>query len=127
MINPAHYKVKVKGVEKPVTLAFSETYDPLWVGNCVDCHCEEAQVTKQSAFLKKITTLTSFARNDKMCDEIGSFPLYSFINGFTIEEDGQYEIFYSPQKYVFPGLIASGLTTVCLIGLILFMKETKNE
>jgi hypothetical protein len=49
----------------------------------------------------------------------GSYPLYSFINGFTVTRDGEYDVYFSPQKYVLPGLIVSGIAlTSCIMFLI---------
>jgi len=87
-INPTHYKVKVTKLTKPATLAFSESYDPLW--------------------------------------EMGgqkSYPLYSLINGFMVNKDGEYDIYYTPQKYVLPGLLVSGLTLAAIITLLLIVKK----
>lgn len=78
---PTLYKVKVEGLKTPVSLVFSETYDPLW----------------------------------EIKGGSGSYPLYSLVNGFKIEKDGTYEIYFSPQKYVLPGLIVSGATLIFLI------------
>ncbi len=49
----------------------------------------------------------------------GSIPLYGLINGFNIEKDGQYDVYFSPQKYVMPGLLVSGLTLGMLVALLL--------
>ena len=87
-ISPTHYKIKVENLQKPATLAFSETYDPLW------------QLKGRS-----------------------SYPLYSLINGFYVEKDGEYDLFFTPQKYVYPGLFVSGTTLIILI-FLLFKKRT---
>ncbi len=79
-ISPTHYKVKISGIDSPVTLAFSETYDSLW----------------------ELEGKTSY-------------PLYSLINGFRIERDGEYDIIFSAQKYVLPGLAISGLTLILIL------------
>lgn len=46
-------------------------------------------------------------------------PVYSLLNGFRIEKDGQYTVEFEAQKYVYSGLIISGLTTIALV-LLLF-------
>ncbi len=46
-------------------------------------------------------------------------PVYSLLNGFRVEEDGEYMVEYEPQKYVYPGLIISGIT-IAVSGLLLF-------
>ena len=49
----------------------------------------------------------------------GSYPLYSMINGFLINHDGIYDLYFTPQKYVLPGLIVSGVTlTSCIMFLV---------
>ncbi len=91
-INPTRYTVTVAGIEKPTTLAFSETYDPLW------------ELSGQP-----------------------SIRLYSLINGFTVTQDGTYDLFFSPQKYVMPGLIVSGLTILTLLLALLIHKLRGNN
>ena len=46
-------------------------------------------------------------------------PVYSLLNGFRITGDGEYLIEFEPQKYVYPGLIVSGLTLAVLVILLL--------
>lgn len=48
-----------------------------------------------------------------------ALPIYSLLNGFKIENNGQYIIEFEPQKYVYPGLIISLITIVVFV-LILF-------
>jgi hypothetical protein len=92
-LSPTHYKVKVKGIEEPVTLSFSETYDSLWEINGKP-----------------------------------GYPLYSLINGFTVEEDGEYDIYFSAQRYVFPGLCVSASTlVVILLYLFVFSKKKSSK
>jgi hypothetical protein len=86
-ISPIQYKVEVKGLTQSATLAFSETYDPLWQANGTS-----------------------------------SYPLYSLINGFMIDKDGTYDIYFSPQRYVLPGLAVSTLTLVLIIGILVYPK-----
>ncbi|MDO8638060.1 MAG: hypothetical protein Q7R43_00675, partial [Candidatus Daviesbacteria bacterium] len=43
-----------------------------------------------------------------------SLPVYGFLNGFSIEMDGEYIVEFEPQKYVYPGLVISGIMTICL-------------
>ena len=97
-VNPTHYKIKVEGVTKPVTLAFSETYDPLW-------------------------EITNSATGEKS----GSYPLYSLINGFYVEKDGEYDIYFSPQKYVYPGLAISSITLFVIMGYLIFSRNKKAK
>lgn len=78
-INPARYKVNIKDLTNPTILAFSESYDPLW-----EIKSDYNTVGK-------------------------SIPLFSFINGFYVENDGDYEIYLVPQKYVIPSVYVSVL------------------
>ena len=94
-ISPARYKVNINGLKNPETLVFSETYDPLWEIKNI----EDGVISN-------------------------SYPLYSLINGFNIDHDGVYEVYFPPQKYTYPGLLVSGLTLVISIsGLILLKKK----
>ena len=40
---------------------------------------------------------------------------YSLINGFNIDKDGEYDLYYEPQKYVKYGLLLSGITTLLIL------------
>lgn len=97
-ISSTKYRVTVSGLTQPATLAFSETYDPLW----------------------KISPVGS--------NKLGksSYPLYSLINGFEIDSDGVYEIYFDPQKYIYPGLAISITTFVSLL-TILIIKQKKQK
>lgn len=53
-----------------------------------------------------------------------SLPVYGLLNGFKIEKDRQYTVEFEPQKYVFPGLIISGLTAGILF--LLLIKSSKH-
>lgn len=44
--------------------------------------------------------------------------VYSMLNGFRIEKDGEYILEYEPQKYIYYGLFFSGLTFLCFIYII---------
>ncbi|MDP3973621.1 MAG: hypothetical protein Q8P92_02185 [Candidatus Daviesbacteria bacterium] len=44
-----------------------------------------------------------------------SLPIYSLLNGFKVEKDGEYIVKFEPQKWVYPGLIVSFITSVFLI------------
>ncbi len=58
-------------------------------------------------------------------DGKSSYPLYSLINGFYIESDGEYDIFFVPQKYVVPGLVISGFTLFSIFILLFLQKKNK--
>ena len=51
-----------------------------------------------------------------------SFPVYGFLNGFLVFSDGEYRVFFEPQKYVLPGLLIS---IVFLSSTLLFLKLKK--
>jgi hypothetical protein len=55
-----------------------------------------------------------------------SYPLYSLINGFTIEKDGEYDVYFSAQKYVLPGLIISGATFIVVVTLLILSPKKKK-
>jgi len=48
-----------------------------------------------------------------------SLPVYSLLNGFRIQGDGEYIVEFEPQKYVYRGLVITGATIVILILLLL--------
>ncbi len=53
-------------------------------------------------------------------------PVYSLLNGFKIERDGEYIVEFEPQKYVYPGLVISGIMTICL-SLFLLRRRLNNH
>lgn len=90
-ISPTHYKVKIEGLERPTTLAFSESFDTLWQAN-----------------------------------GLSSFPLYSLINGFYIENDGEYDVYFRAQKYILPGVFVSATSLLILLFLVVRRKRIKT-
>ena len=98
-ISPTHYKVEVEGLTKPSTLVFSESYDPLW---------KIAEVGQTYSFRS-------------------SYPVYSLLNGLRIDKDGEYDVYFSPQKYVLPGLVISGTTLAIFIALLLFPRRPRSK
>lgn len=44
-----------------------------------------------------------------------SFPIYSLLNGFLIKQDGEYIVEFEPQKFVYPGLMITGLTVIMIV------------
>lgn len=46
------------------------------------------------------------------------FPVYSLLNGFRVEKDGQYLVEFEVQKYVIFGLVISGITLLLAGGAI---------
>ncbi len=48
-----------------------------------------------------------------------SYPLYSLMNGFSIAQNGEYDLYFTPQKYVMAGFIISALAlTSCIMFLV---------
>ena len=95
-ISPTHYKVKIEGLNKPNTLVFSETYDTLW------------KIKNKAGGEKGV-----------------SYPLYSLINGFSVDEDGEYDVYFLPQKYVYSGLIVSSIALLIITGFLIFTRNKK--
>lgn len=54
-----------------------------------------------------------------------AIPVYSLLNGFRIEKDGEYILEFDPQKYVNFGLIIFGLTILSV--LILLIRPSKSS
>lgn len=48
-------------------------------------------------------------------DDQTPLPVYSLLNGFKIEKNGQYIVEFEAQKYVYPGLVISGVTVLVLV------------
>lgn len=61
---------------------------------------------------------------DWVIGDNGSVPVYSLLNGFMIEKDGEYIVEYKPQKCVYPGLLISAIT---LIILLFFLTKPKTK
>lgn len=53
-----------------------------------------------------------------------ALPVYSLLNGFSVQKDGEYVVEFEAQKYVYPGLIISGITV--LIAVFLLIKVSKS-
>lgn len=56
----------------------------------------------------------------------GSLPVYSLLNGFRVEKDGEYLVEFEVQKYVYPGLIISGVTLISIILLLLKTRKPRK-
>lgn len=57
-------------------------------------------------------TVLAFAQNFNpywKANNISPLPLYSLINGFPVTSDGEYDVRYTPQKYILPGLALSSI------------------
>ncbi len=53
--------------------------------------------------------------------------VYSILNGFLIEKDGEYTLEYSPQRYVYWGLWVSSVSLGLLIGTIVVLKSKESK
>ena len=52
--------------------------------------------------------------------------VYSLLNGFYVDKDGKYTLFFTPQKYVWPGLVVSAVSLAFIIGLLSYRKLRKK-
>jgi len=94
-VNPAEYRVQVRGATKPFILTLAETYDGLWVAE---------------------------TRGGK---KIESVPMYATINGFPIDKTGDFELTvkYRPQSWLSLGFAISFVTIfLCLACLLYFWR-----
>ncbi|HET7098891.1 MAG TPA: hypothetical protein VFI61_01500 [Patescibacteria group bacterium] len=79
--------------------------------------------------LKNPTTLffsETFDSNWELNNQKG-YKLYSFINGFWIDHNGEYDLYFSPQKYVLPGLIVSMITLASCIMFLIWKRSKKSS
>lgn len=70
----------------------------------------------------KIPTFLVFAQNfdtNWKLNNRSPFPVYSLLNGFNIEKDGQYELIFEPQKYLSIGFVVSVITLLTSLLLLL--------
>jgi hypothetical protein len=101
-VSPTLWKIKVNS-SQPFMLSFAESYDPLW----------KARVYK----------------NGKEVETVHSIPLYSVLNGYSIEETGNLdiELVYEPQELFNIGIIISGATILfSLIYLLCEWRRSRN-
>ena len=86
MLSLTKYLVSVKDAREPFWLIFSETFHPLW----------RAKIGQE---------------------KIAPIKLFSLVNGFYVNKTGDFEIEveFAPQKYVYWGMIGSGL----MLGLVI--------
>lgn len=96
-LSSTHYKVRVSGIDKPMTLVFSQRYDENWKINGEP-----------------------------------SYPVYSVLNGFSVPKDGEYDIFFEPQRFILPGLAvslsaATAITSYFLYTFLNARKSTKSS
>ncbi|MCL5019299.1 MAG: hypothetical protein M1426_02325 [Patescibacteria group bacterium] len=76
---------------------------------------QEINPTKYKVFVKGLASpaFLIFSQNyDGLWKMNGRepFPVYSLLNGFEINHDGEYVVEFEPQRYIYPGLIITGIT-----------------
>jgi len=52
-----------------------------------------------------------------------SYPLFALINGFRVEKDGEYDVYYSAQKYVSYGLLVSAFSVTVLVFVLVVLRK----
>ncbi|MBU1031626.1 hypothetical protein KKE03_01740 [Patescibacteria group bacterium] len=86
---------------------------------------QEINPTKYKVIVSNLTkpSLMIFSQSyDSLWKTSGDktpLPVYSLLNGFKVENDGEYIVEFEPQKYVYKGLVITGATIVILILLLL--------
>lgn len=58
-------------------------------------------------------------------DDKSSIPVYSLLNGFRIERNGEYILEFKAQRFVLEGLLITGITVVS-IGILMLLLKGKN-
>ncbi len=53
-------------------------------------------------------------------------PLYSLLNGFRVDKDGEYIVEFLPQRHLYQGLWVSGGTLIIIIAYLLFRRFRKS-
>lgn len=93
-VGPAKYRVRVNASE-PHTLSFAEGYDPFWVAE---------------------------VQTDSGTKQVEPTPLYGVINGFRVEQTGEYTVTirYRLQRWFRYGAAISALTLVACIGYLFY-------
>ena len=51
-------------------------------------------------------------------NNVSSYPVYSFVNGFRVEKNGEYDVYFTPQKHVVPGLLFGWIGVFTVIFLV---------
>lgn len=59
-------------------------------------------------------------------DNNPSLPVYSMLNGFKVEKDGTYEVFFEPQGKVIPGIALSALFLIITLGYLILRRKQKK-
>lgn len=56
----------------------------------------------------------------------GSLPVYSLLNGFRVEKDGEYTLEFEPQRYLEFGLIVSSFSLIFLISFLMISRKENH-
>ncbi|MCL5069544.1 MAG: hypothetical protein M1308_01385 [Actinobacteria bacterium] len=92
--------------------------------NSADISFQQINPTKYKVSVRNLTSpvLLVFSQNFdqlwKMQNQ-PALPVYSLLNGFPVQKDGEYTVEFEAQKYVYPGLIISGITVLTLVFLLI--------
>lgn len=56
--------------------------------------------------------------------------VYGLLNGFELKEDGEYDLYFTPQKYILPGLVVSAASLVTIFIIlgynVMYVKSKKR-
>lgn len=124
------YKEKSQNLRKNDRIMSLENVDIEQFGAKVDY--QQINSTKYKvriSNLKKPEFLVFSENYDSLwrLDDQMALPVFSLLNGFKVEKDGEYIVEFSAQKYVFPGFVISVLTIfVIASGMILSKRKRRN-
>lgn len=114
-ISPTQYKINLKNTNKPVFINFSESYHPLWRIRVGEFNWFKV-LTEKSYFISD----KSHFKNDAQLNSFSIDPV-SICKSYECKKntEGTYDIdltlYFSPQSYVYLGLIIGGITLLgCL-------------
>ncbi len=51
--------------------------------------------------------------------------VYSLLNGFYVDKPGVYTLYFTPQKYILPGLLVSGISLISVLGILFAHRKRK--
>ena len=104
-IDSTKHVVAIKNATRPYIISFTESYDPYWTAYSIDSNTKTALSDKDTNF------------------RVNSIPLYGVTNGFYINKTGNYNLVieYEPQKWFIQGSIASTISVIAILLLILFV------
>ena len=113
------YKAKAKGYQDRVVNFGKEAQE---ANSSVSY--KQINPTKYIVTVKNLTqpAMLIFSQNfdnNWKLDGKSSLPVYSLLNGFSIDKNGEYELNFEPQKYILPGLVISILTLFASLFLLL--------